>query len=83
MAARKMPCYQIKWVEGMGQHRQLSFSFDDKIEFPQPISDVLPQGTPSPPILLAIMAAAIMEIPPANIIPPFGFGKHEKPHRIL
>jgi hypothetical protein len=29
------------------------------------------------------MAAAIMEIPPPNIIPPFGFGKHEKPQCII
>jgi hypothetical protein len=31
----------------------------------------------------AIMEAAIMEVPPPNITPPFGFGKHEKPHRNL
>jgi hypothetical protein len=45
----------------MGQDRQLSFSFDDKIEDPQPTSGVLPQGSPSSPILFAIMAAAILE----------------------
>jgi hypothetical protein len=82
MAARKMSLYQIKWVEEMGQHHQLSFSFDDKTESPKQISEVLLQGSPSSSILFAIMAA-IMEIPPQNITPPFGFGKHEKPHRIL
>jgi hypothetical protein len=51
----------------MGQRRQLSCSFDDKIKPPKPISDVLPQGSPLSSILFAIMAAAIMEIPPPNI----------------
>jgi hypothetical protein len=59
----------------MGHHRYLSFSFDDRIEPPKPISDVLPQGSPSSPILFAIMAVAIMEIPPPKTIPPFGFGR--------
>jgi hypothetical protein len=31
----------------MSQDRQLSFSFDDKIEDPQSTSDALPQGSPS------------------------------------
>jgi hypothetical protein len=39
----------------------LSFPFD-RIELPRSISDVLPQGSPSSPLLFAIMAAAIMEI---------------------
>jgi hypothetical protein len=66
MHFRKMPKYQVEWVRAMGQDRQLSFSFD-KIEDPQPASDVLPQGSPSSPILFAIMAAAILEIPPPSI----------------
>jgi hypothetical protein len=56
-----------------GQDRQLSLSFDDKIEDPQPASGVLPQGTPSSPIVFAIMAAAILEIPPPSIWPSPGF----------
>jgi hypothetical protein len=83
MEARKMPLYWIRWVKEMDYHRDLSFSFDDRIEPPKPISDVLPQVSPSSPILVAIMAAAIMEIPPPRIILPFGFGKHEKPQRII
>jgi hypothetical protein len=72
MHFRKMPKYQVEWVRTMGQDRQLSFSFDDKIEDLQPASDVLPQGSPSSPILFAIMAATILKIPPPSIQPPQG-----------
>jgi hypothetical protein len=78
MHFRKMPKYQVEWVRTMGQDRQLSFSFDDKIEDPQPASDVLPQGSPSSPILFAIMAAAILEIPPPSIWPPPGFPESKR-----
>jgi hypothetical protein len=55
MHFRKIPEYPVEWVRTMGQDRQLSFSFDDKIEDSQPALDVLPQGSPSSPILFAIM----------------------------
>jgi hypothetical protein len=78
MHFRKIPKYQVGWVRTMGQDRQLSFSFYDKIEDPQPTSDVLPQGSLSSPILFAIMAAAILEIPPPSIKPPPGFPESKR-----
>jgi hypothetical protein len=75
MHFRKMPKYQVEWARTMGQDRQLSF---DKIEDPQPTSDVLSQGSPSSPILFAIMAAAIPEIPPPSIRPQPGFSESKR-----
>jgi hypothetical protein len=58
-----------KMGKTMGKNRQLSFSFEDKVESPKAALDVLPQGSPSSPILFAIMAAAILEIPLPTIHP--------------
>jgi hypothetical protein len=72
MEARKMPDYQIKWVKTIGQDRQLSFPFDDKIESSNLALKVFLQGSLSSPTLFVIMAAAIREIPPPTTCPPSG-----------
>jgi hypothetical protein len=78
MEAWKMPDHQIKWANTMSQDRQLSFPFDDKIESPKPALDVLPQGFPPSPIRFAIIATAILEIPPPTTRPPSGFRESKR-----
>jgi hypothetical protein len=44
MSLRRMPLYLIEWVKDFTENRYLSFSFDGKVEPPQPFRNAILQG---------------------------------------
>ena len=68
MEQRKMPRYLIGWIKDFTTDRSLSFSFDNRLELPQPFVNALPQGSPVSGVLFLIAMSAIFQETDSKIV---------------